>query len=489
MRFLLDTNIIIAAEPAQARDVELGSEIVVELVKLAHAGGHQLQIHPATLEEIAGDKDASRRGTRLGLAGKYPTLPNPPKSDASLAERLGLEEPGEHTTVDLIILSALKADCADYFVTDDQRLRRRARRLGLGERVVSASDAAAILRALFPTVPEAPLLVYPCYAHELESGHPIFDSLRRSYPGFDEWLAKCKREQRQCWTVKQRGDTAALAIVNEETRQKYGLPGRVLKVCTFKVADDHRGYRFGELLLKALFDYAFGNGFNAMFLEVFEVHSELLDLLETFGFDDTQRRSEKGELVVAKHLLPSDSCEALPALEYHRRYGPKHFCLDSIPGFIVPLQPRYHDLLFPEQRAQLSLIEESNPFGNGIRKAYLCHGQSRQIRPGSVLLFYRSEDRKSVGVIGIAEDTLASRDADEIARFVGRRTVYSRATIGEMAQRTVLAITFRLARTIPVPWSFHLLKSVGILKGPPQSITQMPAAGVPWIRQKLTESP
>ncbi len=67
MRFLLDTNIIIAAEPTASNDVEAGSEIVVELMKLAHAGGHQLQIHPATVEEIGKDKDVARRDLRLSL--------------------------------------------------------------------------------------------------------------------------------------------------------------------------------------------------------------------------------------------------------------------------------------------------------------------------------------------------------------------------------------------------------------------------------------
>lgn len=390
--------------------------------------------------------------------------------------------------VDLTILSALKADCADYFVTDDQRLRKRARRLGLGERVVSASDAAAILRALFPAVPEAPPLVHPCYAHELDGTHRIFESLRASYQGFDDWLAKCKREQRQCWTVKQQGEIGALAIVNEEQGQAYGLPSKVLKICTFKVAPDHRGFRFGELLLKTLFDYAFDNNFSTMFVEAFEKHAELLDLLETFGFDDIGRKSEKGEIVVAKHLVPVEDYNTIAPLEYHRKYGPRYFCLDGVTVFIVPVQPRYHKLLFPVQQAQLSLIEESNPFGNGLRKAYLSHAQTRKIAPGSVLLFYRSQDEKSVSVVGVAENTLVSKDADEIARFVGRRTVYSRSMIGQMAEQTVLAVTFRLARTISDPWSLQQLTSSGILKGPPQSISQIHATGIPWIRQKLIES-
>src|SRR5690606_11918417 len=145
-----------------------------------------------------------------------PLLPNPPATDTNMPADLGLDDPGEHTVVDLTILTALKAECADYFVTDDQRLRKRARRIELGVRVVSAADAAAILRALFPSVSEPPPLVHACYAHELDGSHRIFQSLREGYQGFDDWLAKCKREQRQCWVVTQIADTAALAIVNEE---------------------------------------------------------------------------------------------------------------------------------------------------------------------------------------------------------------------------------------------------------------------------------
>lgn len=487
MRFLLDTNIVIAAEPATAKDVELATEIVIEFLKLAHAGGHQLQIHPETVAEMGGDGDTTRRELHLTLAQKYPLLPNPPLANPALFEKLGLDEPGEHTVVDLTILAALQAECADYFVTNDQRLRKRARRLELGERVVSAADATAILRALFPTVSEPPPLVRDCYAHQLDNTHRIFQSLRVGYQDFDKWLAKCKREQRQCWVITQRSDTAALAIVNEETRQSYGLPGRVLKICTFKVAPNHRGFRFGELLLKTVFEYAFGNGFQSVFVEIFPEHGELIDLLETFGFDDTGQQSDKGELVVAKALVPSDECRTMPPLEFHRRFGPNNFCLEEAPAFIVPVQPRFHDLLFPAQRPQLSLIEQSNPFGNGIRKAYLCHASTKKIQEGSVLLFYRSHDECSVSVVGVAEGTLRSEDADQIARFVGKRTVYARSTIAEMARRTVLAITFRHARTLNDPWPLPLLKSSGILKGPPQSINQVPTAGIPWIKAKFSE--
>src|SRR5690606_37684727 len=124
-----------------------------------------------------------------------------------------------------------------------------------------------------------------CFAHELSISQRIFDSLRASYAPFDLWFAKCQMEQRQCWVVKQQGDIAALTIVNEEKKETYGLGGKILKVCTFKVSPEHRGFRFGELLLKTLFDYAFDNKFDAMFVEAFPRHAELFDLLEAFGFE------------------------------------------------------------------------------------------------------------------------------------------------------------------------------------------------------------
>jgi len=211
---------------------------------------------------------------------------------------LGVPDAGSHDEIDLTILSAVKAECADYLVTDDGKLRKRARRVGLTARVLSAADAVATLRGLFPTVPEPPPLVQARPAHSLNPSDPIFQSLREDYPPFDDWFTKCRREQRQTWTVQHGGQYGGLCIVNPETPAPYALVGKTLKICTFKVARDCRGHRYGELLLKTVFEYLLKNDYQQVFVEAFEKHEDLLELLQDFGFAQVGTNA-RGELHVS----------------------------------------------------------------------------------------------------------------------------------------------------------------------------------------------
>src|SRR5262249_46331028 len=105
---------------------------------------------------------------------------------------------------------------------------------------------------------------------------------------------------------------------------------------------------------------------------------------------------------------------------------------------------------------------------------------------GDLILFYRSEVNQGATTVGVAEGTLISSDADEVARYVGRRTVYSYADIRTMAAKPILAVLFRLARFLRPPWDVDLLIRAGIIKRPPQSFMQVSSGkAVDWIATQL----
>ena len=370
----------------------------------------------------------------------------------------------------------------DFLVTEDIRLRTRAARVGLAERVMPIQGAISLIQRLGPT-PSAPLpLVEQIQAHQLDNNDPIFDSLREDYPGFDEWLAKCQREHRTSWVIRD-GTLAATTIVKDETPADYGVPGKTLKVCLFKVSDRHTGMRYGELLLKALLDYAFRNEYDSSYVTVFPKHEGIVSFLPTFGFSQIDATSPSGEAVFAKSLRPAPSAASMPPLEYHIAFGPPYYKPFDKPAFIVPIQPGYHDLLFPE--SNLPLLPERNPFGNSIRKAYLCNSGVRSIARGSVLYFYRSRDWHAITAVGIAEGTTVSSSSIDIARSVGRRTVYSYRQIEEMAQKETLAILFRQARILRESIPAQALRSAGIWSRPPQSIMRLEREGVEWLESRI----
>lgn len=485
VQFLLDTNVLIPAEPTSSRNIEPTTATAVELLQALSQGKHGVFVHPASLEELQSDRDAERARVRIVLLRKYSRLDPPPPLSTRLVAALGRPRPGSNTAIDLVLLSAVDANAVDYLVTEDDGIHRRAARVGLADRVLTLADAIVTVRALFPSVPQTPPLVSALLAYQLNESDPIFTSFRQDYPDFDAWLTKCKREQRHAWVVQVNDTYAGLCIVKDETPNEYAFPGKTLKICSLKIAERFHGYRYGELLLKTLFQYLVENRYMGVFVEVFAKYEALLALLGEFGFEDV-RESAKGERVFFKQLHASVAeVRRMGALQFNRKYGPHAISLIGVNAFVVPIRPEYHRLLFPELEVQLALATESHPFGNSIRKAYLSHSKIRKIRGGDLLLFYRSQEGQGVAAVGVAEDTHVSDDADVIARYVGKRTVYSYEQIREMAAKPILALLFRLSRTLEEHWDLDLLKRAGILRGPPQSFVHVPEGGLDWIANQL----
>ncbi|MGQ9674636.1 MAG: GNAT family N-acetyltransferase, partial [Chloroflexota bacterium] len=193
-----------------------------------------------------------------------------------------------------------------------------------------------------------------------------------------------------------------------------------------------------------------------------------------------------GEIVLAKPMrFTEEEKNSHDPLSFNVRYGPFAVKTTDVPFFIVPIKPRYHRLLFPEAESQLELIPGSLAFGNSIRKAYLSNARVKSIPRGANLLFYRSEDSRSLTCLGVAEDSIVSSSAIEVAKYVGKRTLYSLKDIERFASRPILAVLFRLSRVFKTPIPFYELQQAGALSAPPQSIVRIPKEVEPWIADRL----
>ena len=132
-------------------------------------------------------------------------------------------------------------------------------------------------------------------------------------------------------------------------------------------------------------------------------------------------------------------------------------------------------ILSPDYDAgmQMQWLPPLNPAGNAIKMAYLCHAQTKEIKPGDVILFYRSGDVRAITSIGVAETYETLSDADEIAARVKRRTVYSMPEIQEIAKKPTRVLLFRLIKHLSKPLSQEWLGLHHILNGAPQSIVRI----------------
>ncbi|HEX8254220.1 MAG TPA: GNAT family N-acetyltransferase, partial [Thermoanaerobaculia bacterium] len=438
LKLLIDTNVIIPLDPTRPADLHDNTSRATELQNLASEIHAQLWIHPAAMLDLARDTDENRRSMRQQLLRKYLTLENPP-GDRQIETIVGAAA-NENDWVDNQLLAALIGDAVDYLVTEDLRISRKARALGIEQRVFTIAAAIAHLRGLFDRAPQPPPAVRSAKAYELDLADPILDSFRADYDGFNGWLQKCRREHRQTWIIDADGRHAAFAIVNEEQDATQTEGEKTLKICSFKVAPEHRGFRFGELLLKAIFRYAEANRYATIFVTSFPKQEDLIALFEDFGFIPDEKRLANGEVKFRKSLRPEQrDSESLDPLTFNVRFGPAAVSLRGASVYLVPIQPRYCDYLFPETTIALPLFTGYFAFGNGLRKAYLCNSSTRTIKRGDVIVFYRSEIAQGIVATGIIEQTLVSRSAEDIARTVGKRTVYRFTEIQELcAKRDVL---------------------------------------------------
>src|SRR5215211_5757620 len=194
MKFLIDMNIVIPLEPTGRADLHANTATATALAQLAMAGGHQLYVHPAIGEDMARDKNSERRELREALLAKYPRLDHPPAS-TNVDRVLGTPKRDSHDYVDHQLLAALYANAVDYLVTEDNDMMRKAKRLGIEQRVFTIAAATSLLRSLFDVSPPPPPAVTEARAYTLDASDPIFASFRVDYPGFDDWLARCQRDQ------------------------------------------------------------------------------------------------------------------------------------------------------------------------------------------------------------------------------------------------------------------------------------------------------
>ena len=389
--------------------------------------------------------------------------------------------------MDFNLLAALQKDTVNFLVTEDRGIHTKSATLGIKNRVLNIAGAIYFLQGFISKHPPPPPDVKCAIAHTLNQGDPIFNTLRADYPGFDEWLRKCRLEHRDCWVIEDRANDriAGLCLINDETKDmsQYGVTGKILKLCTFKVSEDYGGRRYGELLLKAAFAYADVNSYDWIFVTVLPKYPRPISFFSDFGFS-VVGQSRSGELLLFKSMRPLEGGSDTP-LEFHRKYGPYNIDFSSAQAYLVPIKPVYHNLLFPELDNMPGLFDYNTPFGNSIRKAYLSNSQIRRIEPGAIVFFYRSHDLRKITTIGVVENTKISVDPDEIACFVGKRTVYSYQAIKDLSRSEVLSILFRQAFNLNEPIGISGLIEKGFLGGPPQSISSLSEPAKKCLLEKI----
>lgn len=474
MKILFDTNILIHIQDPKELSPNLQS-----LLKIIREHGHQEYIHPASIKDIENDSDVGRRKITLSKLRGYPILPSPPKPDNEFTKLVGTPT-NPHDENDNHILFSLKKNLVDFLITEDKGIRKKAIVANLDDRVFSIDSALDYFISLYKRYYPTHSLLRKCYAHQIDINQPFFDSLRVDYGEieFKKWYDKCIKESRECYVYEVSGQVKAFLMLKEENEpiETYNpIPAaKRMKIATLKV--DISGSKIGELFLKIAFQYCVNNKIFEVYLTHFETKDDaLIHLIEEFGFEKVGTLQKNDEPVYLKKVIPE--IRDLSPLEIAKKYYPCFRDSENVRKFVIPILPKFHDILFPDYRKrQMKLTDffEINIPGNAIKKAYLSSSKITTLRAGDIILFYRSYDQQVIASLGIIDkDPIRTNNLDELKRIVGKRSVYSEEELKDWAEKSVLVILFKHHLYLPNPLNLEYLKKKEILKDAPQSITEI----------------
>jgi len=473
MKVIFDTNILIHIE-----DHKELSEKLHDLLKLFRAYGHKEFIHPASLKDINNDKDENRKKVILSKINGYPVIEIPPKATNVFLSLVRASSTSNDQN-DAEILFAIQKNTADFLITEDYGLQKKAIRANLEDRVFSIDSALDYFKNLYARKVISHPLLKEDFLHNLDIEDPFFDSLKEDYKDskFRKWFKEKSIEGRKCWFYKEDDEIKALLMLKEEDDEPIEtfpqIPaGRRLKIATLKV--DLSGFKLGELFLKMAFQYCINNQIFETYLTRFRKEDDvLINLIENYGFESVGFLKPNNEEVFLKKLIPIE--KNLSPVETSKKYYPSFRDSPYVKKFLVPIMPDFHDRLFPDFRQRQMKItdySEINIPGNAIKKAYLSYSPIKKIRAGDLVLFYRSGDLKAVTAIGVVDqEPLHLNKADEIVRIVGKRTVYLETEIEEQAKKPVFVTMFRHHLFLPYPLNLDYLRKHDIPV--PQSIIEI----------------
>ena len=477
---LLDTNVLIELEDA-------GRGLAESNARMLREASHNVDfyIHPHQYRDIARDKNEDRRILLLSRIARYRVLDEPPCFTDSYFESKGWINKTDNDRIDNTLLACVVEPVVDYLLTRDKRIISNAVRAGVGDRVLNPDEFGRLVSKDVDLPEFAYVRDEPCHALRLED--QFFDSLRTSYGAdtFNAWLMRCARSQRKCWTVRKESKLLALCIYKHEESgilddTGFKPDGKVLKLCTFKVDKELQGSKVGERLLHKAFVYAQAMDTDFMYLTLRESGNEhLVTLLSEFGFS-RYGLNELGDRVVGKYLhaqTPDDF--SLEKAEFVKRFYPSFREDETVNKFMIPIGREYHEQLFPDIsdfKGTLlgNMPEMYGPESNTIRKAYLSGRPNKLMKAGDLLLFYRSEDRHSIEVLGVVKEAVRLKDRNSIFDLVKRRTVYSLWEIDQWVSNYpdgVFVICFDVIRYFETPVGLDLLWSIGLTY--PQSIVRI----------------
>lgn len=468
---MLDTNVLIYREGEK----EVDNKIQTLLSLITEINEYSFLVHPLSIKELSKHKNEVQRDVILSKVKIYKELDNPPEITDDFNNMCGCHN--NHDYIDNSLLFAIHQECANYLISNDSGLLKKARKIGLSDKVLSPQEALD----LFYKAPEGeiyrPIIVEEEYLYRLDPNDSFFDSLKEDYKGFSEWFSGKRREHKKGYISKlDNGNLGSILIMKvENENEQYNdfdepfTPKKRVKVSTFKVCDTGRG--LGESYIKIIFDYAIKEKVEEIYVTIFDKQERLIHLFEEYGFKlFTRKNTKKSDGTIEKEGV------YVRTLDFSQNVYPE-IVISNQNSYFVPIKDEYTRMLFPDlflyQQISIDDYEYDSQYNTGIKKIYICNSPIQRLQSGDILFFYSSQIKKAIMCYGVIEQVFRANEINDYLTFKGiiyKRTVYKEEYLKEAFENNYLVIMFKFYSGLKKPLTFDMLKDENIIKGAIQSI-------------------
>lgn len=481
MRILLDTNIIIHREASKVYNQDIG--LLFNWLDRLH---YEKCVHPLTIEEISSYQDEEIVNTMRVKIGNYNLL----KTDSPENPKISSIRASDKTRNDFIDTSLLKEvlnDRVDFLITEDRGIHRKAKLLGIPQKVYKID---AFLEKSIAENPELKdyhvLSVKKEYFGNINLQDDFFKSFLADYSEFEKWFNK-KADNISYVCITDGVVRAFLYLKMEEKgSESYSdisptfIPKKRLKIGTFKVTST--GFKLGERFLKIVFDNAMAYKVDEIYVTIFDKREEqqrLIYLLEEWGFVYWGKKTSSNgvEKVFVKDF------QKLTKLENPRHYYP-FVSLTGNQKFIVPIYPKYHTELFPDSylsNESPKNFVENQPHRNALKKIYISRSFNRNLKRGDLVIFYRTGGHYQgvVSTLGVVENLITEiRDEAHFIELCRKRSVFDDKELKEYWNWTPknrpFIVNFLYIDSFPMPKvNLKRLRELDILQEAPRGFEQL----------------
>lgn len=434
MKALLDTNIIIHREANRVINQDIGY-----LFKWLDKLKIEKCIHPLTVVEINKYKDLDTVKTMNIKIENYNELKTQAPFEGKIVEVSKQIDVNDNDVIDSKILNEVYFGRVDILISEDKKIHTKAKLLDISEKIFTIDAFLEKVIAENPNFVDYKVLaVKKLYFGEINLKDTFFDSFREDYAGFNDWFNR-KSDEISYVCFQDNQLSAFLFLKVEDENENYSdvspmfTKRKRLKVGTFKVTSN--GYKIGERFLKIIFDNAFKQKVDEIYVTIFSNRPEqkrLIGLLENWGFifHGTKATKNGTENVYVKEF----SRDKILINHENPKLTFPYLSRES-DIYIVSIYPEYHTELFPDSILRTESPKdfvENEPHRNALSKVYISRSLEKDLKSGDLIVFYRTGDSGNaihtgvVTTVGLVESVIT--DIPDEVTFIAscrKRSVFS----------------------------------------------------------------